>query len=272
MERGREPETEMSGIWTGTREEQRQIWLHNWPQVQPNVLETLVDDKPRFSTLDVHTSMALRLILASTLAKGKNEPLYEPLYTLLFAAAKGHMDVARYIERCNHDNAKYADDLETGEELIMSASADDMAVLGLPVEVSDILVEEPLDEPPTTATEAASFNPFNREENAEVLWISSSETRLKAWMTKWPESMADAVEHLVDEDDHQLQVVDSHAYACLRLMKLRDLVVGREIKDLLANLALIHLKIVAYCHSSMEEGVSGPLPEAPGNRHPGFLF
>ncbi len=91
-----------------------------------------------------------------------------------------------------------------------------------------------------------SYNPFNHEENAEVLWISSRETRLTAWMSKWPRSMEEAVETLVGDSDHQLQLVDSHAYACLKLMRLRDLVVGREIKDLLACLALKHLKIVDY--------------------------
>ena len=56
-------------------------------------------------------------------------------------------------------------------------------------------------------------------------------------MTSWPRSKEEAVEDLVDECD-VMQSVNSHAYACIRIMKLRDLHEDKEVKDLLLKLLL----------------------------------
>ena len=80
--------------------------------------------------------------------------------------------------------------------------------------------------------------------------------------------MSEAVETFVDECDI-LQSVDSHAHICLKAMKLRELVIGKEIKDLLLELALGHLKIIAHCHSWQGHGNS---ERAPKHRHLGYLW
>ena len=125
----------------------------------------------------------------------------------------------------------------------METSNEDRTLLGLPARTSDNKPERE-----TKKKTETNYYPFNPAENEEILWISPRTTRLVAWMSKWPKSMSEAIETFVDECDI-LQSVDSHAYICLRAMKLRSLVIGKEIKDLLRKLALGHLKIIAHCHS-----------------------
>ena len=137
----------------------------------------------------------------------------------------------------------------------METSKEDRALLGLPEETSDNELEREVEKKTKT-----NYNPFNPADNEEILWISPRATRLKAWISEWPVSMNEAVENFVNECD-VLQSVDSHAFICLRAMKLRDLVTGKEIKDLIFKLALGHLKIITHCHSDPESNTSKKVPK-----------
>ena len=233
-------EKSSSGVSCETREEQRELWLMKWPMVHPGVLETLVDNKPRFSTLDVHTSISMRLATAGPMIPKMDQNLQR----LLFNVGQIHMDVARYIERCNPDKPKYVENHAepAPDELVMETSNEDRALLGLKL----LPTNEPEEEEGKQSN--MHYNPFNPVDNAKILWIRSKATRLKAWILDWPRSLDEAVENFVHERD-VLKSVDSHAFICLKAMKLRDLVRGKEIKDLILRLALGHLKIIDYYHT-----------------------
>ena len=92
-------------------------------------------------------------------------------------AARWHLRIANYIEKCNYNKAKPADDHvcnydEDGleEELVIGTSAEDWDCLGLsPSRTST----------PTPATKKSWYNPLNGAENEEILWISPETTRLE---------------------------------------------------------------------------------------------
>ena len=100
------------------------------------------------------------------------------------------------------------------------------------------------------------YNPLNKEDNAEILWISPEKVRLEKWMaytgTKYEiKSMDDAVENFVEEGD-DLTNVNSHAGAAIKLMKMRELVFGKEIRYLLFKASQSHLRVVSYFHLRKE--------------------
>ena len=179
--------------------------------------------------------------------------------------ARWHMRIANYIDRCNFNKAKPADDhfchYDEGEdELIIGTTAEDMDCLGLPTEAA----------PTPTNT---WYNPLNREEDEGILWISPETTRLARWMayvgTKYEiKSKEDATENFTEPGD-ELTGVDAHAGSAIRLMKMREIVSGGEIKDLLFRAALSHLKVVSSFHPRRygdDNAVGGWRPMWPRSR------
>ena len=97
------------------------------------------------------------------------------------------------------------------------------------------------------------YNPLNKEDNAETLWISPEKVRLGRWMaytkTKYEiKSIDDARENFVATDD-DLTNVNSHAKIAIKLMKMRELVHGKEIRHLLFKTSQSHLRVVSHFHS-----------------------
>ena len=93
-------------LWEGTNEDQRDRWARCWPKVDPKTLEALIDDTPRFSTLDTHTDISLKLALATKMISSYNQ---EKAASLM-EAARWHMRIVTYIDKCNHNNSKPAGD------------------------------------------------------------------------------------------------------------------------------------------------------------------
>jgi len=97
------------------------------------------------------------------------------------------------------------------------------------------------------------YNPLNKEDNAETLWISPEKVRLGKWMaytkTKYEiRSIDDAKENFLAIDD-DLTKVNPHAKMAIKLMKMRDLVHGKEIRHLLFKTSQSHLRVVSHFHS-----------------------
>ena len=63
--------------------------------------------------------------------------------------------------------------------------------------------------------------------------------------------MEEATENFVEEAD-DLTDVDSHAGTAIKLMKMRELVLGKEIKYLLFMASLSHLRVVSCFHPRRE--------------------
>ena len=169
-------------------------------------------------------------------------------------SSRWHMRLANYIEKCNFNNAKPADDhvCHYGDgtfedELVIGTSVEDMDCLGL----SPYGASAP-------APIKSWYNPLNEEENEGGLWISPETTRLEKWMayvdTKYEiKSMEEATENFVHPGD-DLTDVNVHAGTAIKLMKLREIVFGGEVKDLLFMAALSHLKVVSSFHPRQEGG------------------
>ena len=56
-------------------------------------------------------------------------------------------------------------------------------------------------------------------------------------------SMDEAIESFIEPGD-ELTGVDAHAGSAIKLMKMREIVSGEEIRDLLFKASLSHLKVV----------------------------
>ena len=226
----------------GTRAEQRDLWSRCWPKVHPDTLGILIDETPRYSTEEAPIDMSLKLMLAEKLIRGCTKEKADSLAE----AARWHMKIVNYIDRCNYNNAKPADDhfchYDEGEdELIIGTSTEDMDCLGLPTETA-----------PTPTPSNTWYNPLSREENEGILWISPETTRLARWIayvgTRYEiKSREDAVENFIEPGD-ELTGVDAHAGTAIKLMNLREIVSGGEIKNLLFRAALSHLKVVSSFH------------------------
>ena len=234
-------------IWEGTNEEQRNRWARCWPKVNLKTLETLIDDTPKFSTLDTHTDVSLKLTLAAKITSKRSQERADSL----MEAAKWHLRIVTYIDRCNHNSSKPADDhfchyttSESEDELVITTSAEDRNTLGLLPRSTT---------PPPHQPSLVQYNPVNKEDNAEILWISPEKVRLEKWMaytkTKYEiKSIDDARENFVATDD-DLTNVNSHAKIAIKLMKMRELVHGKEIRHLLFKTSQSHLRVVSHFHS-----------------------
>ena len=224
-----------NGVWSLTKLEQKEDWLLKWPLVSHEILDTMVDTRPMFSTLEVHSAISIRLAAVTLVFKMEHD-----IARLLFKAGQIHMDIARYIERLHFDgpsNSERYSDLTDERLLVMETTEEDRATLGLAQESAEH--EEKL---PNT-----HYNPLNPEDNANQLWICPQETRLLAWTLDWPASEEDLVEHFVPEED-DMRSIDSHALITIKAMKMRELIQKEEAKVLLLRLAFAHLKIVDYYH------------------------
>ena len=82
-------------IWEGTNEEQRNRWARCWPKVNLKTLETLIDDTPRFSTLDTHTDISLKLTLAAKITSKCSQERADSL----MEAARWHLRIVTYTYR-----------------------------------------------------------------------------------------------------------------------------------------------------------------------------
>ena len=234
-------------IWEGTNEEQRNRWARCWPKVNLKTLETLIDDTPRFSTLDTHIDISLRLTLAAKITLKCSQERADSL----MEAARWHLRIVTYIDKCNHNNSKPADDhichytmSDSEDELVITTSAEDRNILGLLPHSTT---------PPPHRPSLVQYNPLNKEDNAETLWISPEKVRLGRWMayieTKHEiKSINDAKENFVTIND-DLTNVDSHAKMAIKLMKMRELVRGKEIRHLLFKTSQSHLRVVSHFHS-----------------------
>ena len=225
-----------NGVWCSTKLEQKEEWLLKWPLVNSEILNAMVDTRPMFSTLEVHSAISIKLAAITLVFKMERD-----IKRLLFKAGQIHMDIARYIERLHFDepsNSERYGDLTDEKLLVMETSEEDRAILGLARE--PVGGEEKL---PNTY-----YNPLNPEDNADQLWICSQETRLLAWTLDWPVSVEDLIEHFVSEED-DMRSIDSHALISIKAMKMRELVEKEEAKVLLLRLAFAHLKIVDYYHN-----------------------
>ena len=234
-------------VWEGTNEEQRSRWARCWPKVNLKTLETLIDDTPRFSTLDTHTDISLKLTLAAKITSKYNQERAESL----MEAARWHLRIVTYIDKCNHNNSKPADDhichytmSDSEDELVITTSAEDRNTLGLLPHSTT---------PPPHPPSLVQYNPLNKEDNAETLWISPEKVRLEKWMaytkTKYEiKSIDDAKENFVAIDD-DLTNVNPHAKMAIKLMKMRGLVHGKEIRHLLFKTSQSHLRVVSHFHS-----------------------
>ena len=197
----------------------------NWPMVSSEILDAMIDTKPRFSTLEIHSAISIRLAATTLVFKMERN-----IKRLLFKAGQIHMDVARYIERFHFDvpsNTERYGDLTDEKLLVMETSEEDRALLGL--------VREPVDDeakPPNTY-----YNPLNPEDNANQLWICPQDTRLLAWTSNWPASDEDLIEHFVPEED-DMRSIDSHALISIKAMKMRELIKEEEARVLLLRLRL----------------------------------
>ena len=224
-----------NGVWTLTKLEQKEDWLLKWPLVSHEILDTMVDTRPMFSTLEVHSAISIRLAAVTLVFKMERN-----IARLLFRAGQIHMDIARYIERFHFDgpsNSERYSDLTDERLLVMETTEEDRATLGLARESA-----EQEEKPPYT-----HYNPLNPEDNANQLWICPQKTRLLAWTLDWPASEEDLIEHFVpDEDD--MRSIDSHALITIKAMKMRELIQKEDAKVLLLRLAFAHLKIVDYYH------------------------
>ena len=243
-----DPDEVALNLWTGTNAEQRDLWTRCWPKVDPETLDALIDETPKYSTMDTHIDMSLKLALAvkvipyATVEKA----------TALMESSRWHLRLVNYIERCNFNNAKPADDHACHygdgvpeDELVIGISVEDATCLGLP---PDGITPPALLKP--------WFNPLNDKENEGVLWVSSELTRLENWMayvgTKYEiKSMEDAIENFAHPGD-DLTDVNVHASTAIKLMKMRERVSGKEIKDLLFMAALSHVKVVSSFHPKRE--------------------
>ena len=87
-----------NGVWSLTKLEQKEDWLLKWPLVSHDVLNTMVDTRPMFSTLEVHSAISIRLAAVTLVFKMERD-----IKRLLFKAGQIHMDIARYIERFHFD-------------------------------------------------------------------------------------------------------------------------------------------------------------------------
>ena len=243
-----DPDEVALNLWTGTNAEQRDLWSICWPKVDPETLDALIDETPRYSTYDTHIDMSLKLALA---VKVIGYCTFEKA-TALMESSRWHMRIANYIEKCNFNNAKPADDhvCHYGDgmqedELVIGISVEDEASLGLSPEGAAV-----------PAPTKSWYNPLNDEENEGILWVSSESTRLGKWMayvdTKYEiKSIKDAIENFAHPGD-DLTDVNVHASTAIRLMKMREIVSGKEIKDLLFMAALSHLKVVSSFHPVRE--------------------
>ena len=133
---------------------------------------------------------------------------------------------------------------ESEDELVITTSAEDRNTLGLLPRSTTPLPHQP---------SLVQYNPLNKEDNAEILWISPEKVRLGKWMaytkTKYEiKSIDDARENFVATDD-DLTNINSHAKIAIKLMKMRELVHGKEIRHLLFKTSQSHLRVVSYFHS-----------------------
>ena len=168
----------------------------------------------------------------------------------LMEAARWHMRIVTYIDKCNYNNSKPADDHvcnytagDSEDKLVIATSAEDRDTLGLSPHKAV---------PSVCPPRLVWYNPLNKEDNAEILWISPEKVRLEKWMaytkTKYEiKSMDDAVESFVEVGD-DLTNVNSHAGVAIKLMKMRELVLGKEIRYLLFRASQSHLRVVSYFH------------------------
>ena len=203
--------------------------------VNPRILETMIDTKPRFSTLEIHSAISIKLAASTMVFKMERN-----INRLLFRAGQIHMDIARYIERSRFDgpqNVGHDDDQTDEMLLVMETSNEDRVRLGLALN-STKEVEKPTN---------TRYNPLNPEDNVNQLWICPQSTRLLAWASDWPNSWEDIIENFLPEED-TMRSIDSHALISLKVMKMRELVEEEEIKTLLLRLAFAHLKVVDYYH------------------------
>ena len=131
------------------------------------------------------------------------------------------------------------------DELVIGISVEDTTCLGLSPD--GVTAPAPM---------KSWYNPLNDKENEGILWVSSELTRLENWMayidTKYEiKSMEDAIENFAHPGD-DLTDVNVHASTAIKLMKMREIVSGKEIKDLLFMAALSHLKVVSSFHPKRE--------------------
>ena len=244
-----DPDDVALNLWTGTNAEQRDLWSRCWPLVDPETLDALIDETPRYSTMDTHIDMSIKLALAVKVIPYATAEKA----TALMESSRWHMKLANYIDKCNFDKAKPADDhacnYDDGVpegELVIGVSAEDKTCLGLS---PDRITAPALIKP-------SWYNPLNDKENDGILWVSSELTRLVNWMahvgTKYEiKSMEDATETFAHPGD-DLNDVNVHASTSIKLMKMREIVSGKEIKDLLFMAALSHLKVVSSFHPKRE--------------------
>ena len=239
-----DPDGGRNDVWVLSRSAQRDMWLRWWPKVEPIALEALVEDKPRYSTADSHTSIALRLVVLGY-HKGDGG-----LKALLMKSALYHMRIVEKIhandqlEKQKKLSGEDAEDpaRKEAEELVLEVSSQDMELLGLPSggpPENDVVrgLGLPLPKEP-------HYNPFEDNDHA---WIESESRRLLAWACHPPKNGKEAVEEFVAEND-TLKTPTSHALLTIRLMKVRDLVHEDDIKGMLLRAASSHLEIIRYMH------------------------
>ena len=161
------------------------------------------------------------------------------------------MRIVTYIDKCNHNNSKPADDHvchyaanDSEDELVITTSAEDRNTLGLSPHSRTMS---------PSSQRSVWYNPLNKIDNVEILWISPEKVRLEKWMayanTKYEiKSLDDAVEAFVTKED-DLMNVNSHARMVIKLIKMRELVHGKEVRHLLFKASQSHLKVVSHFHS-----------------------
>ena len=256
-------------IWIGNLYDQRKAWVAKWPRVDPNKLNVLTETRPRFSTLDSHVTIALKLISARIVTKDK------VLRALLMKSALFHMRIVQRIDANDRleipvygscgDRGNPDDNAGTKaevEELVLDVTEEDMVTLGLVAggsgEHGGTLRVEPSssNEESGAPAERGSishdfpdfpnfYNPF--AEKSSKVWICSESERFLAWARDPPRSSNDLVENFVHEDDN-LATPTSHALIAIRAMKVRDFVKNSEVRRLLLVMIISHLKIISYLH------------------------
>ena len=242
------PDGGREDVWILSRSAQRELWLQWWPKIKPVALEALVEEKPKFSTADSHTSVALRLVtLRHHVGNGD-------LRALLMKSALLHMRIVEKIhanaqlekqKKLSGEDAEDPARLEV-EELVLEVSIQDMEALGLPgKELPKEVAAERLERPSLNHEPQPHYNPF--DDFTDQTWIESESRRILAWARHPPKNGQEAMEDFVAEND-TLKTPTSHALLVIRLMKVRDLVYEADMKALLLKTASSHLRIVRYMH------------------------
>ena len=103
------------------------------------------------------------------------------------------------------------------------------------------------------------------DESDDEVWVGTAEDQRKAWLKRWPKTMEEALEPLID-DQPKFTTSFVHANVCIKIMNTRTHVGNRHMRRLLLESALAHAKVVSFLHygpGQKKNKVEEIFPDAP---------